>query len=72
VLDLIGAQGRTRTDTVSLPADFESAASTDFATWAISASNQQIAELTELMGPHYTNSQEERKFFFLGFVSNAE
>jgi len=23
VLDLIGAQGRTRTDTVSLPADFE-------------------------------------------------
>lgn len=33
-VDLInGARGRTRTGTVSLPTDFESVASTNFATW---------------------------------------
>ena len=31
---LYGARGRTRTGTVSLPTDFESVASTNFATWA--------------------------------------
>lgn len=30
-----GAQGRTRTGTVLRPTDFESVASTNFATWAL-------------------------------------
>jgi|WetSurMetagenome_2_1015567.scaffolds.fasta_scaffold332644_1 hypothetical protein len=56
-----GAEGRTRTDTISLPRDFESRASTNFATSAFVQTcqlyaNKKLKEVKKKPTHHYSSS----------------